>query len=93
MYGSELEDDEDEVEEEIRAQQSAKDGESAPAATEETESIPEPATEATPQSTEPKKAVEESHRDSSATTSEAAQKTGDEGEELLPRAVHDATSK
>ncbi|KAE8451731.1 hypothetical protein EG329_003188 [Mollisiaceae sp. DMI_Dod_QoI] len=96
MYGSELEDDEDEVEEEIRAQQSAKDGD-APTATatpkQSTEAEPKPATEATSQPAETKKPAEESHRDSSATSSESAQKGGDEGGELLPKAAHDATSK
>jgi len=96
MYGSELEDDEDEVEEEIRARQSAKDEDAAAATAtpkESTESGPKPATEATPEPTEIKKSVEESHRDSSATTLESAQKGGDEGGELLPKAAHDATSK
>ncbi|KUJ16487.1 uncharacterized protein LY89DRAFT_84684 [Mollisia scopiformis] len=96
MYGSELEDDEDEVEEEIRAQKSERDtkaGASTPSKPKETtESVPTPTTEATPQPTEPKKTVEESHRDSLSTTAETVQ-ASDEGRELLPKAAHDATSK
>lgn len=100
MYGSELEDDEEEVEQEIRAQQAAKEGDApqTPPATpkETTESAPKPisdATGATPESIAPKKASEESHRDSTATISEGTQNAGDEGGELLPKSSHDATSK
>ncbi|CZR64795.1 related to rabbit histidine-rich calcium-binding protein [Phialocephala subalpina] len=100
MYGSELEDDEEEVEQEIRAQQAGKEGEApdTPPATpkETTESVSKPATDstdATSESIKPKNPVEESHIDSSATTSEDSQKAGDEGGELLPKSAHDATSK
>lgn len=94
MYGSELEDDEDEVEGEIRAQQSAKEGDAiAPAGHEEApESVLNAATDA-PQHSETKKPIDEPHRDSSATTLEGAQNAGDECGELLPKAAHDAASK
>ncbi|KAF8856347.1 hypothetical protein BDZ45DRAFT_654261 [Acephala macrosclerotiorum] len=100
MYGSELEDDEEEVEQEIRAQQAEKEGDApvTPPATskEMIELIPKPATDATeaaPEAAAPEKPVEEAHRDSTAMTSEGAQTAGDEGGELLPKSIHDATSK
>ena len=92
MYGSELEDDEDELEDEIRAQESAKSsGETS------TNSIPESApqaAEASPTPSEREKAVSEaSHRDSQSTTVAETQKAGDEGGELVPKAAYNATSK
>jgi len=91
MYGSELEDDEDDIEEEIRARENAEAYGEAPA-----KSVPElsqqASKEAPPQPTEPKKA-EVSHRDSQSTTAEDAQKAGDEGGELVPKAAYDASSK
>ncbi|KAF4615636.1 hypothetical protein G7Y89_g15270 [Cudoniella acicularis] len=90
MYGAELEDDEDEVEEELRArEQASSSGETVPQS--ETQSVPEPTKEATP--VVGKKDVAAPHQDSKETTASEAQKAGDEGGELLPKAVHDASSK
>jgi mitochondrial intermembrane space import and assembly protein 40 len=93
MYGSELEDDEEEIEEEIRARESAAvSGEASAKSTREPE--PQTSTEAPSLPTEEKKATPEApHRDSQSTAAAEAQKAGDEGGELLPKAVHDATSK
>jgi len=93
MYGSELEDDEDELEEEIRAQGSTEAvGEGPVKSTAEptpqtSKEAPSPATE------EEKPAPEASHRDSQSTTATGAQKAGDEGGELVPKAAYDASSK
>lgn len=94
MYGSELDDDEDELEEEIRAQEGAKEGDSpATASTEaKADTLPESGPNAT-QPTEPKKEVESPHSDDSVTSSEGAQKAGDEYGELVPKTARDATSK
>jgi len=80
MYGSELEDDEDELEDEIRAQEAGK-SQSAPAETQTR--APEPA--------ENTQEAEASHRD--ARSSQNPSTTGDEGGELIPKDMHDATSK
>jgi intermembrane space import and assembly protein 40 len=92
MYGSELEDDEDELEDEIRAQESAKaSGETSAKST--PESAP-PTAEASPTPSEEEKAVSEApHRDSQSTTVAETQKAGDEGGELVPKAAFNATSK
>ena len=93
MYGSELEDDEDELEEELHAREGAPAGNapSKPAA----DLVPQAAKEAAPEPATPTKKApaEDSHRDSTATTAENAQKAADEGDELVPKAAHDATSK
>ena len=93
MYGSELEDDGDEIEEEIRAQESAKaSGEASAKST--PESAPQTSREAPSSPIEEKKAISEApHRDSQIITTPKAQKAGDEGGELLPKVAHDATSK
>lgn len=92
MYGSELEDDEEEIEEEIRAQEAAKSGEATAKST--AEPIPQPSEETPSQPAEQKKVVVEApHRDSQSTTLEGAQKAGDEGGELVPKAAFDASSK
>jgi intermembrane space import and assembly protein 40 len=105
MYGSELEDDDDEVEEELHAR------EAAPASGDDTpqqtpQKAPEPAKEASQQveqkttapeakapAPEPKAPSPESPPNSSKTKVSEPEKSGDEGGELLPKAVHDATSK
>lgn len=93
MYGSELEDDEEEIEEEIRAQENAKaTGEASAKSTSET--APETSKEALPTGPEEKKVIQEApHRDSQSTTKAETQKAGDEGGELVPKAAYDATSK
>ncbi len=83
MYGSELEDDEDQVEEELRAME----GE-APSGNE----APQKAPESTPNLKE-QILEEKPHRDSSVSTKDSARSAGDEVEDLLPKAAHDATSK
>ena len=91
MYGAELEDDEDEVEEELRAREAAPaSGDEAPQSTPAPKTSPEPVKEAPP-ATEQKESIPEQHRDSSKTTAGELHKPGDEGGELLPKAAHDAT--
>jgi mitochondrial intermembrane space import and assembly protein 40 len=93
MYGSELEDDEDELEEEIRAREST-DAASEASAKSTPESTPQTLKEAPSPLTEEKKATPEApHRDSQNTTATSAQKAGDEGGELVPKAAYDASSK
>ncbi|TVY48849.1 Mitochondrial intermembrane space import and assembly protein [Lachnellula occidentalis] len=95
MYGAELEDDEEEVEEELRAR------EASPAPEDEaTPSIPKPSPEppteapalasATPVK-EQKTPVPEVHGDTVKGTVYESQKSGDEDSQLLPEAAHDAT--
>lgn len=93
MYGSELEDDEDELEEELHAREAAPAGDAPSKPV--TDTAPQAAKEAAPEPTKPTKTApaEDPHRDSTATTAENAQKAGDEGDELVPKAAHDATSK
>jgi len=95
MYGSEIQDDEDEVEEEIRADIAA--GE----AQQPTSSKPRPEADETlsvvkevpaPQE-EPESPVSDAHRDSESTHHTETQKVGDEGGDLIPKAMHDATPK
>ncbi len=93
MYGSELEDDEDEVEEEIRAQEAAEaSGEVSAKST--SEPTPQTTKEAQSPLTEEKRATPEApHRESQNTTAAEKQRGGDEGGELVPKAAHNATSK
>ncbi|PVH76772.1 hypothetical protein DL98DRAFT_517763 [Cadophora sp. DSE1049] len=107
MYGSELEDGEDEVEEELRARESAAASGDEKDTSERTQQVsdkptPPPTEEKKPaQPTEQKqqgqpsgekKLVEEPHRDTSKATAESVGKPqGDEGGELVPKASHDAT--
>lgn len=100
MYGSELEGDEEELEEELRSREGIQEtrdstqsyGDEPPASTSA------PVSRATNAESESKssplqtKPAEEAHRDSSNTTAKEAQTLGDEGGELVPRAAHDATS-
>lgn len=99
LYGSELDDDEQEVEDELHAREMATTSSEAPA---QLQATPEASTKETPESkalpadvkkSEAPKPAEESHRDSQSTTAEQAQTLGDEGGELLPKDVHDATYK
>lgn len=94
MYASELEDDEDEdeVEEELRARETAPAGEESRIPSSESAKVTTPEQSTTTQTAE-RKPVEQSHRDSSSTIAENTEKAGEEGEELLPKAAYDATSK
>jgi len=84
MYQSELEDDEDEVEEELRAREVAQnpdtEAQSAEPESKPTQEVPSPGT------------AVETHRESQASHPDHVQKLGDEGGELLPKAVHDASA-
>ncbi|KAL2070524.1 hypothetical protein VTL71DRAFT_13550 [Oculimacula yallundae] len=99
MYGSELEDDEDEVEEELRARESAAASEDESSEPKEAQEKPnEPPTEASEekkpaQLSEEKQVVQEPQRNSNKEDSEGSSKSlpGDDGGELVPRATHDAT--
>ncbi|PBP28001.1 hypothetical protein BUE80_DR000848 [Diplocarpon rosae] len=102
MYGSELADDEDEVEDELRARESAAaagdDPSKAPEqAPRESKNYTGESTEeekpASTLSTEDKMITEEPYRDGSKATEKnvPTDKNGDEGGELVPRAAHDAT--
>ena len=90
MYASELEDEEDEIEEELRAREASPPVEESLSSESAKVSTPSqsPATEATES-----KPVEQPHRESSSTIPEKVHKVGDEGEELLPKATQDAVSK
>lgn len=107
MYGSELEEDEDEVDEllaketaqsakETQVESSASKAASAPSI--ETAEKPSPKADSAPsveskteQPTSGLKGKIEHHRDSEHTAPSSAQIGGDEGGELLPKSAHDAT--
>lgn len=87
MYASELEDDEDEVEEELHAREAADTGDSP-------DKFSESGISPTPITSDAKKPVaEEPHRDSSETTIGGARSDGEQADKLVPRAAHDAESK
>lgn len=92
MYGSELEDDEDELEEELHAREGAqqsRDAQSTPAP----EASAQPAHEVSSETSEKGKPVEgQSHTDSPDTTPKSVDASGDEGGDLLPKDAHDASS-
>ncbi|RDW69306.1 hypothetical protein BP6252_08326 [Coleophoma cylindrospora] len=80
MYGSELEDDEDEVEEELRAREQAKIGDEA--------SAPKAI------SAEASEKADEPHRDNkTAPVASSAGPSDEDAQELVPRASHDASPK
>jgi len=96
-YGSELEDDEDEVEEELRAREQA----STPAEkssemeTSPLQAAPAPSPKSSKIGTEvnnkePEKNAEP-HRDSASTAAAETTKSGDEGGDLIPKSAHDAS--
>ncbi|TVY26599.1 Mitochondrial intermembrane space import and assembly protein 40 [Lachnellula hyalina] len=98
MYGAELEDDEEEVEEELRAREaSPAPGDEAPQSAPKTSQ--EPPKEAAaptpaPPAEEQKKPIldaPEVHVDTAKETVGESQDSGDEGSQLLPKAAHDAT--
>ena len=85
MYGSELEDDEDELEEELRAEASPRSSDASNDTTPPINGQPQPAQSAAQDSPQP--AIESSK------SSTKPIKAGDEGGELVPKAAHDGTSK
>ena len=91
-YASEFEDDEEEVEEELRARDTASSDDASPVLSSETAKAPEPSQKVTPEAAE-SKPVEQSHRDSFNVTADEVQKSAGDEEELVPKAVHDARSK
>jgi intermembrane space import and assembly protein 40 len=93
MYGSELEDDEDELEEELHTRDAAPAGDAPSQPT--ADAAASAAKEVAPEPSKPSKKApaEDSHRDSIVTSAEDAQKAGDEGGKLVPKGAHDTTSK
>lgn len=85
MYASELEDDEDEVEEELRSREAAPAAEPLAVASTDSQIAAKPQPET--------KSEELPPRDSLSTPVESAQSVGDEGGDLVPKSAHDATSK
>ena len=97
MYGSELEDDEEEVEQELQAREQAK-GDEGEAEGEKNTSAPAPSAQEKSQepsevgTEEVKKENTEPYRDSEGTKPFEMTKAGEEGAELVPKAAHDASS-
>ncbi|KAG4444181.1 hypothetical protein IFR05_000278 [Cadophora sp. M221] len=101
MYGSELQDDEDEVEEELRARESAaaSGDESSEPKSERAQQVSDKRTPKPTEGEKPalvaeeEKTVEEPHHDTSKAITEnmAKPQLEDEGAELIPKASHDAT--
>lgn len=89
MYKSELEDDEDEVEEELRAQIASKESEGQTSESKQPTSADSVATEAS----RPEPASDKDLRHDALAGVAAVESTGDESGELVPRSMHDATSK
>ncbi|PQE20511.1 CHCH domain-containing protein [Rutstroemia sp. NJR-2017a BBW] len=105
-YASELEDDEDEVEQELRAREMAKEGEElsvepqTPSTSKAIESSPkpvepvsEPAVKKSRDNTGEAPKEQEHFRDSRNAKSETVEHVGDEGGELVPKAAFDAKTK
>ena len=94
IYGAELEDDEDEVEEELRAREQVSATADAP-----TESTPAPASSAPKTPQEPSKEQKAPkimepvgpHRKSVEATSAEVKKGGDESGDPVPKSAHDAS--
>lgn len=91
-YASEFEDDEEELEEELRARQAVSPDDASPSPSSETTKTPEPSQKDAPEAAK-SLPVEQPHRDSSNASAGEVKISGDEGVKLLPKAVHDATSK
>jgi len=85
MYGSELEDDEDEVEEELRAEASPRSSDASDDMTTPVNGQPQPSQHEAQEGPEP--TIE------SSTSATKSIRAGDEGDELVPKAAHDGTSK
>ncbi|EPE24388.1 hypothetical protein GLAREA_08240 [Glarea lozoyensis ATCC 20868] len=94
-YGAELEDDEEEVEQELRARQQDSNSEKASTQAETLPLQAEPSQEPPKVGTEvnKKESIEntEPYRDSTNTKSAEATKSGDEGGHLVPKSAHDAS--
>ena len=91
-YGSELEDDEDEVEQELLARETAQPAKETPVEESASKAASAPSTESKSETQKPEyKEETEHHRDSQHTAPGTAQAKGDEGGELLPKSIHDAT--
>jgi len=85
MYGSELEDDEDEVEEELRAENSQRSSDSSHNILTTVNGQPQPSQSVAQEG--PKPAIESSK------SAAKPIKAGDEGDGLVPKATHDSISK
>jgi len=85
MYGSELEDDEDELEEELRAESSPRSSDASHDTPTPLQGQPQPSRPTAREGPEP--AIE------SPKSTAKLIKAGDEGSELVPKAAHDGTSK
>jgi intermembrane space import and assembly protein 40 len=90
-YASEFEDDEDELEEELRARDAGSPDQELPTPPSKTTDTPEPSPKVAPEPAQ-SDPVDQPYRDSPNVTKDKVQKSGDEGEQLLPKAVHDARS-
>jgi intermembrane space import and assembly protein 40 len=96
-YGAELEDEEDEVEEELRARQQNDAGEETSTESKSTtlqiapESSPEPSKVDTEVNTKETEENNEPYRDSANTNNLTKTMSGDEGGELVPKSFHDAS--
>lgn len=90
-YASEFEDDEEEVEEELRAREAVPAEKDADKPQIEDTKPAEPSQSAAPE-TAKSKPTEQPHLDSRDATSQQATTLGNEGGELVPKAAHDATS-
>lgn len=87
MYASELDEEEDEMEEELRARETAQSGESG-----SSEEVSHEAAKSSPPSSESKE-VEHPHRDGTGSDGQSDETAGKQADELLPRAVFDSQSK
>lgn len=90
MYASELEDDEDEVEEELRAREAAPSDESVTDASTDSSDLSKTST--VPARPEPKRLDAEHPGETPNTAVGSAQTSANEADEQLPRSAHDATS-
>ena len=88
-YASEFEDDEEGVEDELRARNAASTDEIPSTPLPDAAKTPEPSEKVAPEASD-SKSFEEPHRDSSKLSVHEVQKSGEEGRELVPKAVHDA---
>ena len=89
-YASEFEDDEEEVEDELRARDAAAE-EVSPTPQSATARSAEPSQKVASEASE-SKPIEEPHRESSNTTADQVPNSGSKGEEVLPKAAFDARS-
>lgn len=90
VYGSELEDDEDDVEEELNARDATNASDSSSPSSNSEESSPTPNQAL---STESKLTVEKPHHDIRSTAASAVQASEDESKKSVAKATHDTPSK